>query len=122
MKKKLFAVAMAAILLAPSALQAKVKHLLPKPQQITATAATADKIPIFAFLGNVLITDFFKYKTPLCNIPKAVAPKRSSRRLFLISLKLLSLPFQQYSVHQDRKYEEVQLRDLTYRIHRLRQA
>ena len=41
MKKKLFAVAMAAILLAPSALQAKVKHLLPKPQQITATENAA---------------------------------------------------------------------------------
>ena len=52
MKKKLFAVAMAAILLAPSALQAKVKHLLPKPQQITAT----ENVAAFTLGGNVTIS------------------------------------------------------------------
>ena len=51
MKKKLFAVAMAAILLAPSALQAKVKHLLPKPQQITAT----ENVAAFTLGGSVTI-------------------------------------------------------------------
>lgn len=51
MKKKLFAITMAAILLAPSALQAKVQHLLPKPQQITAT----ENVAAFALGGTVTI-------------------------------------------------------------------
>lgn len=37
--------AMAMMLVAPSALQAKVQHLLPKPQQITATETAVDSIP-----------------------------------------------------------------------------
>ena len=41
MKKVLLSLAMAMALMTPSALQAKVKHLLPKPQHITATENAA---------------------------------------------------------------------------------
>ena len=44
--------AMAAILMAPLALQAKVQHLLPKPQQITAT----ENVAVFTLGGNVTIS------------------------------------------------------------------
>ena len=52
MRKRLLAMAMAAILMAPLALQAKVQHLLPKPQQITAT----ENVAAFTLGGNVTIS------------------------------------------------------------------
>ena len=43
--------AMATMLLMPSVLQAKVKHLLPKPQEITAT----EDVAAFSLNGSVTI-------------------------------------------------------------------
>ena len=51
MKKHLMTMAMAMMLVAPSALQAKVQHLLPKPQQITAT----ENVAAFTLSGSVTI-------------------------------------------------------------------
>ena len=51
MKKRLSAIAVATMLLAPSALQAKVQHLLPKPQQIIAT----ENVAAFTLGGSVTI-------------------------------------------------------------------
>ena len=51
MKKRLMTLAMAMMLMAPSALQAKVQHLLPRPQQITAT----ENVAAFALGGSVTI-------------------------------------------------------------------
>ena len=52
MKKRLMTLAMAMMLMAPSALQAKVQHLLPRPQQITAT----ENVAAFALGGSVTIS------------------------------------------------------------------
>ena len=52
MKKVLLSLAMAVALMAPTALQAKVKHLLPKPQQVTVNEATTP----FALGGSVTIS------------------------------------------------------------------
>ena len=51
MKKHLMTMAMAMMLVAPSALHAKVQHLLPKPQQITAT----ENVAAFTLSGSVTI-------------------------------------------------------------------
>ena len=51
MKKQLMTLAMAMMLVAPSALQAKVQHLLPKPQQVTAT----ENVAAFTLSGSVTI-------------------------------------------------------------------
>ena len=51
MKKQLMTLAMAMMLMAPSALQAKVQHLLPKPQQVTAT----ENVAAFTLSGSVTI-------------------------------------------------------------------
>ena len=51
MKKQLMTLAMAMMLMAPSALQGKVQHLLPKPQQVTAT----ENVAAFALGGSVTI-------------------------------------------------------------------
>ena len=51
MKKHLLTLAMVSMLLIPSALQAKVKHLLPKPQEITAT----EDVAAFSLSGSVTI-------------------------------------------------------------------
>ena len=77
MKKKLFAIAMAAILLAPSALQAKVQHLLPKPQQITAT----ENVAAFALGGTVTTTIRMVQRSATCwksSSPPTAVPWRKA--------------------------------------------
>ena len=51
MKKRILTLAMAAMVLLPDAMQAKVQHLLPKPQQVTAT----ENVAAFALGGSVTI-------------------------------------------------------------------
>ena len=51
MKKRILTLAMAAMVLLPGAMQAKVQHLLPKPQQVTAT----ENVAAFALGGSVTI-------------------------------------------------------------------
>ena len=51
MKKSILTLAMAAMVLLPGAMQAKVQHLLPKPQQATAT----ENVAAFALGGSVTI-------------------------------------------------------------------
>ena len=52
MKKTFLTLALAALALMPQALQAKVEHLLPKPQQITVNEGAAP----FALGGSVTIS------------------------------------------------------------------
>ena len=83
MKRHLLTMAMAMMLVAPSALQAKVQHLLPKPQQITAT----ENVAAFALSGSVtinysegaekcaLLEEFFKFTGFLLAV-RSVRPAR----------------------------------------------
>ena len=51
MKKTLLTTAIAIMLMAPSAMHAKVQHILPRPQQITAT----ENVAAFKLKGKVSI-------------------------------------------------------------------
>ena len=51
MKKTLLTTAIAMMLMAPSAMRAKVQHILPRPQQITAT----ENVVAFKLKGKVSI-------------------------------------------------------------------
>ena len=63
MKKKLLTLAVAGMLLAPQAMQAKVEHLLPKPQEITAPSgalALGGMVTIDDPTNCVALQEFFK--------------------------------------------------------------